>query len=256
MLIHFIHTICQSLCLFRSWMRFNLPQAQEENEGDDERAYRDAVSQIVDDECDLVVHWILSLEKAVHQGMRLEQVNQFRYGASALIKPRKERKKNPRLHYYFLFTLTVFFFLLRIASQIKYILLNKSQADRKTRCSQRHMSHHSPFPLKWARSWSSWSWKPMCRSPGILYTHSLQGPRKERTSAGHVYSSPERGKEKSTPPFKKKTTTTTTRKRNARFTLSWKIKHNRRRNGFISPGSKQKSAEKESNTLLGILKEY
>lgn len=40
-----------------------LPQAQEENEGDDESTYRYAVSQIVDDESDLVVNWILPLEK-------------------------------------------------------------------------------------------------------------------------------------------------------------------------------------------------
>lgn len=39
----------------------NLPQAQEEDEGDDEGAYRYAVSQVIDDESDLVVHWILSL---------------------------------------------------------------------------------------------------------------------------------------------------------------------------------------------------
>lgn len=46
----------------------NLPQAQEENEGDDESAYRYAVSQIIDDESDLVMHWILSLKKAEHKG--------------------------------------------------------------------------------------------------------------------------------------------------------------------------------------------
>lgn len=39
----------------------SLPQAQEEDEGDDEGAYRYAVSQVIDDESDLVVHWILSL---------------------------------------------------------------------------------------------------------------------------------------------------------------------------------------------------
>lgn len=46
----------------------NLPQAQEQNEGDDESAYRYAVSQIVDDERDLVVHGILPLEKAARKG--------------------------------------------------------------------------------------------------------------------------------------------------------------------------------------------
>lgn len=40
-----------------------LPQAQEENEGNDESTYRYAVSQIVDDESNLVVNWILPLEK-------------------------------------------------------------------------------------------------------------------------------------------------------------------------------------------------
>lgn len=41
----------------------DLPQAQEENEGDDESTYRYAVSQIVDDESDLVVDRVLPLEK-------------------------------------------------------------------------------------------------------------------------------------------------------------------------------------------------
>lgn len=45
-----------------------LPQAQEENEGDDESSHGYTVTQVVDDERDLVVHWILSLE---HQQVKV-----------------------------------------------------------------------------------------------------------------------------------------------------------------------------------------
>lgn len=102
------------------------------------------------------------------------------------------------------------------------------------------MSHHSPFPLKWARSWSSWSWKPMCRSPGILYTRSLQGRRKKKKhkSAGHIYSSREGGKII----FKKEPWKT-----EKQDVDSWKKKHNKMsallRTVFISSASKQKSVE-------------
>lgn len=102
------------------------------------------------------------------------------------------------------------------------------------------MSHHSPFPLKWARSWSSWSWKPMCRSPGILYTRSLQGRRKKKnTNQQVIFIQVERGGKS----FLKKSH----EKQKSKTWTAGKKKHNKMsallRTVFISSASKQKSVE-------------
>lgn len=97
-------------------------------------------------------------------------MNQFLYRASVLIKPRKEAEEPSYQGY----TITSH----PKESVFSLIRLRQREKHKKAWFSQRHMSHHSPFPPKWARSWSSWSWKPMCRSPGILYTRSLQWCRK------------------------------------------------------------------------------
>lgn len=128
-------------------------------------------------------------------------------------------------NHYFSFTHitgTFFFFfcLVRLPNWniCSLISLRQIEKHKKSKFSQRQMSHHSPFPQKWARSWSSWSWKPMCHSPGILYTHSLQGRRKSANQQV-MFIQVVRGKKQH---LSKNNFQKAMRNRNARHTLSWK----------------------------------